>query len=92
MDVSRTELSWSGWGDPAQARPLPAAILGLLRDGLGVSRPNPVPTASEQVELEPIRLAPKIAAGLVALVGDPYARHDHEARLRHALGKSTLDL
>ncbi|MEA2210109.1 MAG: alkyldihydroxyacetonephosphate synthase [Solirubrobacteraceae bacterium] len=92
MDASRTELSWSGWGDPAQARPLPAAILGLLRDGLGVSRPNPVPTASEQVELEPIRLAPKIAAGLVALVGDPYARHDHEARLRHALGKSTLDL
>jgi alkyldihydroxyacetonephosphate synthase len=92
MADARTELSWSGWGDPAQARPLPEAILDVLRNGLGVSRPNPAPLTSDRVELEPIRLAPEVAAGLAALVGEAHARDDHEGRLRHALGKSTLDL
>ena len=32
----RTEMSWRGWGDPAQAAPLPEPLQRLLRDALGV--------------------------------------------------------
>ena len=35
-------MLWSGWGDPAQAAPLPESVVGLLRDLLGV-RPNEAP-------------------------------------------------
>ena len=88
----RTELSWSGWGDPAQAVSLPAAILELLRGGLGVGRPTPAPGAISDLELAPIRLAPELGNALKAIVGDAHAHDDHETRARHALGKSTLDL
>jgi alkyldihydroxyacetonephosphate synthase len=92
MADPRTELSWSGWGDPAQASPLPEAIRDLLRDGLGVSHPNPAPVTPDEVELEPLRLPDAVAGALVAVVGEPHAHSDHETRLRHALGKSTFDL
>jgi alkyldihydroxyacetonephosphate synthase len=92
MADARTELSWSGWGDPAQARPLPEAIRALLRDGLGVQRQNHPPESLDQLALAPVRLAPELAAELSALVGEPYAAADHETRARHALGKSTFDL
>jgi alkyldihydroxyacetonephosphate synthase len=92
MAPPRTELSWSGWGDPAQARPLPEAIRALLRDGLGVQRESPPPESLDELALAPVALAPELAAGLSALVGDRYAAADHETRARHALGKSTLDL
>ena len=87
-----TELSWSGWGDPKQATELPAAIGELLRTGLGVTRPTPAPATIDALELAPPRLAPAIAAALTDVVGAPHARGDHEARARHALGRSTLDL
>jgi alkyldihydroxyacetonephosphate synthase len=92
MAGPRTELSWSGWGDPGQASPLPEAITTLLREGLGVTHENPAPAALDRVQLEPPRLPPAIADALTALVGEPHAHGDHEARLRHALGKSTFDL
>jgi alkyldihydroxyacetonephosphate synthase len=92
MAESRTELSWSGWGDPAQARPLPDAIRVLLRDGLGVQRETPPPESLDELALAPVRLAPELAAELSASVGEPYAAADHETRARHALGKSTFDL
>ena len=92
MSTERTELSWSGWGDPAQAAPLPPAILELLRTGLGVGEPTPAPAAISDLNLAPIRLAPELGTALTAIVGNRHARDDHEARARHALGKSTLDL
>jgi alkyldihydroxyacetonephosphate synthase len=92
MSETRTELSWSGWGDPAQATPLPEAIRALLRDGLGVTRENPAPASLDAVTLEPVRLNPKLADALTTLVGRSYAAGDHETRARHALGKSTFDL
>jgi alkyldihydroxyacetonephosphate synthase len=64
----------------------------LLRDALGVTHENLAPAALERVELEPVRLSPQIADALTALVGEPHAHAEHEARLRHALGRSTFDL
>ena len=74
MAPPRTELSWSGWGDPAQARPLPVAIQALLRDGLGVQRESPPPESPDELALAPVRLAPELAwphiASRYALLGE----------------------
>ncbi len=91
-DVERNELSWGGWGDPARAAPLPPGLLELLRGGLGIEAPTRAPASISELELAPIRLGPGIREALVAIVGEPYARSDHEQRARHALGKSTVDL
>ncbi len=91
-DVERTELSWSGWGDPARAAPLAPAQLELLRDALGIAAPTPVPGAISDLSLAPIRLPTAISGALGAIVGEPNARFDHEQRARHALGRSTPDL
>jgi alkyldihydroxyacetonephosphate synthase len=90
--MARIELSWSGWGDPAQASPLPEAIRGLLRDGLGVQRETPAPRSIDALTLTPPRLPGGLAAALGELVGAEHAWDDHETRARHALGKSTFDL
>ena len=91
-DAWRTELSWSGWGDPEQATELPEGIAELLRSGLGVIAPTPVPSSISWLELSPIRLAPDTASALVSIVGADHGRFDHETRARHALGRSLLDL
>ena len=86
------EISWSGWGDPALAAPLPDAVEAILRQALGIAghgRPAP---PLEQLELTPVRLPAATAAELSAIVGPDHAREDHEARARHARGKSTVDL
>src|SRR5690242_14591727 len=88
----RAELSWSGWGDPAHAAPLPAGLDQFVRDGLGVSLQTPPPPTIDDLELTPVRLPEPVAERLTSIVGDANVRFDHEARARHALGKSTLDL
>lgn len=92
MPAEPTELSWSGWGDPAQAASLPETMRALLRDGLGVSEENPAPASIAELQLEAVRLDPGLRAELSAVVGAGHARDDHATRARHALGKSTLDL
>jgi len=86
------ELSWSGWGDPAQASELPAAVIDRLRTALGVTRATPAPAAIAELTLQAPRLAAPVAQRLSATVGDAHARGDHAPRVRHALGRSTLDL
>jgi alkyldihydroxyacetonephosphate synthase len=86
------ELSWSGWGDPARAAPLPEALHALIRDALGVRDRRPVPASIDQIELVAVRLPEASATELTAVVGVGHARSDHEARVRHALGRSTIDL
>ncbi|HEX8977110.1 MAG TPA: FAD-binding oxidoreductase [Solirubrobacteraceae bacterium] len=90
MAPTRSELSWSGWGDPAQAGPLSEEVHALLRDALGITHANPAPASLDQVQLEPVRLDAEIAAALRQLVGQ--SGSDHEMRARHALGRSTPDL
>jgi alkyldihydroxyacetonephosphate synthase len=91
-DGARTEISWSGWGDPGQAAPLPAELHQLLRDALGVRRDTPAPSSIEQLELTPIRLSDAVGGELAAIVGSEHASAEHDARARHARGKSTPDL
>jgi alkyldihydroxyacetonephosphate synthase len=88
----RTEISWSGWGDPALAAPLPQALEALLRDALRIDRRGAVTPALEELALAPVRLPAAVAAELESIVGAEHARADHEARGRHARGKSTIDL
>jgi len=86
------EPSWWGWGDPARVPALSEAVIGLLRDGLGVreapGRPEPV----RGEELPPVRLSHASVAALAEIVGAPFARSDPRARLSHTRGKSTPDL
>jgi alkyldihydroxyacetonephosphate synthase len=88
----RAELSWSGWGDPAQAGPLPDGVRQLLRDGLGVRTATPPPPSLDDLVLTPVRLPGAVGERLATIVGDGNMLVDPEARARHALGKSTLDL
>ncbi len=81
--------SWWGWGDASQVPELPGAVLGLLRDGLGVSGQ----TAARVMPTIPAsRLPGATAARLAAIVGDGNILTDDEARLAHTRGKSTVDL
>ena len=86
------QLSWWGWGDPEQVPDLPAEVLALLSQGLGVTSSRPRPSSPALIPLTPPRLAPALVAQLDQLVGSDYATSDHETRLRHALGRSTADL
>jgi alkyldihydroxyacetonephosphate synthase len=89
---SRGEMSWSGWGDPALAVPLPEALQSLLRGALGIDRTGPPAPALKDLTLVPARLPEAVVSELAGIVGPAHARGDHEARARHARGKSTIDL
>ncbi len=89
---ARAELSWSGWGDPAQAFPLPDDLRRLLRDGLGVEAGRLAPATIGELALTEVRMPAATRSRLESVVGADQVHSDHEARARHALGKSTLDL
>ena len=91
-DGPRPEISWSGWGDPAVAAPLPEALETMLRGALGIQRLGRRAPALQDLELAPGRLPETMAVQLAQIVGPEHARADHEARARHARGKSTIDL
>ncbi|GEK79672.1 FAD-binding oxidoreductase [Agrococcus baldri] len=89
-------MRWDGWGDPAKARSLPAALRALLPLKLGrIRTPAPAP-AIDEVELSPSALegaeGRALRGELAAIVGDDHVRTDREARIRHAGGRSTPDL
>ncbi len=84
-------LRWWGWGDRDTS--IPAGLAGLLRDELRI----PVlPSAAERPQ--PPALAPSaldrdaLLAELRELCGDGAVSTDDEARVRHAGGRSYLDL
>jgi len=85
-------MSWRGWGDPAQAAGLPESLHRLLRDALGVGEGRRAPESISQIQLVPTRLDRRIALELAGIVGADGVRGDDEARLRHAIGRSTPDL
>jgi alkyldihydroxyacetonephosphate synthase len=86
------ELSWWGWGDPEQVPHLPDSVRTLLSDGLGVRGPIGRPRSPDGVPLVAPRLAGEVAALLTDVVSAAHASGEHEARVRHARGKSTPDL
>ncbi|GAA4505993.1 MULTISPECIES: FAD-binding oxidoreductase [Nonomuraea] len=85
-------MLWSGWGDPAKARELPEQVRRLLHDLLGVRAPAVPAAGLESVRMPPAALEPRLLDALAGLVGDGHVLTTHEARVRHARGKSTPDL
>ncbi|MFC8015816.1 FAD-binding oxidoreductase [Streptomyces cinereoruber] len=87
------DMLWSGWGDPAKAAPLPDAIIGLLRDLLGVTTRPSGPATLDAIDVPPSPLTDGARAALAgALAAEDALRDDAESRIRHTRGKSTPDL
>jgi alkyldihydroxyacetonephosphate synthase len=86
------DMLWSGWGDPAKARPLPDAVTGLLRDLLGVKPRGARPVDLDDIAVPPSPLSPDAHRSLRTAVGEDQVRTDAETRIRHTRGKSTPDL
>lgn len=85
-------MFWRGWGDPALATPLPAPVVDLLQQLLGVSAAADRPVELAQVTVPDTALSPETHAELAAAVGAQHVLDDPETRIRHTRGKSTADL
>ena len=86
------DISWSGWGDPAEAAPLAPEVRELLGGALGVKETgSPVPPIAE-VRVPESRLSEDARVALAAIVGEENVLTDPEARVRRTRGKSTPDL
>ncbi|MPZ64852.1 MAG: FAD-binding protein [Pseudonocardiaceae bacterium] len=92
MTPSGTVPSWSGWGDPARVPTLPAPVLTLLEQALGVTPALAAAVAMTGVSLPEPDLPGGCRDELVALLGAEQVRDDRESRIRHTRGKSTSDL
>ncbi|WP_337457848.1 FAD-binding oxidoreductase [Microbacterium sp. KHB019] len=85
-------MRWNGWGDPALAKDLPLAVRALLPTVLGrVQRAEPAVALSD-VHLAASALTDEDRADLATIVGDAQVSTDDESRIRHAGGRSTIDL
>ncbi len=85
-------MRWWGWGEPSHRAPLPAHVLGMLRETVGIDdRPRP-PVALGQVRLEPSTLSEQTLRGLRDIVGAGGVRDDRSERVVHAAGKGYPDL
>lgn len=91
-DAVRPDMVWDAWGVPAGHTPLPEQIRGLLGQVFGVSGESVARRDEGEVPLRPPVLSADRRAGLARLVGAEHVSTEHAARLRHAGGKSTLDL
>jgi alkyldihydroxyacetonephosphate synthase len=86
-------VAWAGWADPAHREPLADDLLNLIRGAFGVSgEPVAAPGEPTAIELPASTLPAAAHDALTAVVGAEHVRDDHDARLRHAGGKSTPDL
>jgi alkyldihydroxyacetonephosphate synthase len=85
----RPEMPWGAWGEP---RPLPAAVLDMLRQFLGLAA-EPAPAVPvDSVTLAPGRLSDPALRALRDAAGPGGVHQDRAARLGHTGGKSTTDL
>ncbi|MBI2194100.1 MAG: FAD-binding oxidoreductase [Planctomycetes bacterium] len=81
------------WGDPEKAAEVPESFQQLLQEALGLEQAQPRTLPSpKDVHIPPASLPAKAHAELVELLGPEHVRSDHAVRLRHALGKSYLDI
>ncbi|WP_111718939.1 FAD-binding oxidoreductase [Homoserinimonas sp. OAct 916] len=85
---------WYGWGDPALAEPLSEHALAYLTDELrlGSISPTRLPVDLSEVRLGDSRLDERRLALLRDAVGSDAVFTDRTERIRHAGGKSTVDL
>ncbi|MEV0687090.1 FAD-binding oxidoreductase [Nocardia sp. NPDC050378] len=85
-------MVWDAWGVPAGHQPLSARIRGLLTQVFGISGEPAARRDEGDVPLVASTLTATTRADLAALVGAEHVGTDDVDRLRHAGGKSTLDL
>ncbi|NUM88397.1 MAG: FAD-binding oxidoreductase [Bdellovibrionales bacterium] len=89
------ESKWWGWGDPEVTfglgnRP---GLVRYLRDRFGVTETSaPRRFRVEDVALPPSALPKEILAGFRHVLGEKRCRTDHDARVRHSVGKSYREL
>ena len=82
-------LRWWGWGDTVTH--VPPGLAALLHDELGVSaQPQGPPPSLPHVPAS--RAGGSLLASLREACGDDAVRTDDETRVRHAAGRSYLDL
>jgi len=89
---AKRPMSWSGWGNPADAAELPEAARELVQQALGVRHHAPPVVELEAVRLPKARLPASARRRLLDAIGDANLRDDPETRVRHTRGKSTPDL
>ncbi|WP_155369954.1 FAD-binding oxidoreductase [Catellatospora vulcania] len=82
---------WARWGTPEQAKPLPEAVAGLLKQVFEVTPPAPAVTP-DAVAVSVPALAEQARAALAAVVGAEHVSTELAARALLASGKSTPDL
>ena len=87
-----TEMTWHGWGARERPRRLPRAGRELLARETGLRRRPTPPVTEAEVRLREPALPEAARAALAAVVGEDNVRDDRASRLRHAGGKSYLDL
>jgi len=87
-----TDMRWSGWGADADRMTLSDQVLGLLRQGLGVTPEAMRSVSVDEVELPDSALSSAAAEAFGAVVGADQVRTDRDARLLHVGGRSTVDL
>ncbi|KAF0845882.1 FAD-binding oxidoreductase [Nocardia caishijiensis] len=90
--AERPSMVWDAWGVPAGHQPLSAQIRGLLTQVFGISGEPAARRDEGDVPLVTTSLTDIARADLGALVGAEHVSTDDVDRLRHAGGKSTLDL
>jgi alkyldihydroxyacetonephosphate synthase len=90
--MTRPDMKWNAWGDPAEAKPLSDGIRSLLKQALGLEDSTAPELQADQVRLRPSALSSADRNGLSAIVGAQHCGVDDHARLLRAGGKSTLDL
>jgi len=86
-------MRWWGWGVDGHDAPLPAAVVALLRDQLGVDpAARHVPVGLEAVDIAEPRLPARARALLTEVVGAEHLRDDRLTRVAHSAGRSYPDL
>jgi alkyldihydroxyacetonephosphate synthase len=87
------ELTIQGWGPaPDGAQELSKAARRYLVRELGWTPRETPPVPLDEIRLKPSRLEPDVVARLTDLLGEENLSTEREARLKHAGGKSYLDL
>ncbi|MEO6205663.1 MAG: FAD-binding oxidoreductase, partial [Mycobacteriales bacterium] len=91
MTSDASTMALTAWGDPARRTGLPAHAAAWLERELGPGRPTP-PVPVDEVRLHDSRLTDEVREALAGVVGVDGVLVDRDSRLRHAAGRSYLDL